>query len=146
LRSRVLQPANAAPVFFMVVAIAFMIPTFSFPTEARTLPLFTSLGVFVLSLYQLPKQVRQGDVSEGQVMDLGMRSTEEGGSGQAALMISALFLMFFLLAGLLGLQIASVTLATVGPAVFLQGRARWISAIVSGAVVLLFSTLVMDRI
>lgn len=146
LRARILQPANSAPAFFILVALAFMIPSFSFPTEARTLPLFTTLGVFVLSLYQLVKQIRVGDVSDGQVMDLGMRSTEEGGSGQAALMISGLFLMFFLLAGTLGLQIASVALATVGPAVFLKGRARWISAVVSGAVVLLFSTLVMDRI
>lgn len=146
LRTRVLQPANSAPIFFMIASIAFMIPTFSFPTEARTLPLTTSLGVFVLSAYQLVKQIRRGDVSGGQVMDLGMRSTEEGGSGQAALMISALLVMFFLLAGTLGLQIASVALATVGPAVFLQGRARWISSVVSGAVVLLFSTLVMDRI
>jgi TctA family transporter len=146
LRARVLQPANAAPAFFIIVAIAFMIPTLSFPTEARSLPLATSLGVLLLSVYQLVKQIRLGDVSDGQVMDLGMRSTEEGGSGQAVLMISALFLMFFLLAGTLGLQIASVALATIGPAVFLQGRARWVSAVVSGAVVLVFSTVVMDRI
>lgn len=146
IRTRVLQPANVAPAFFIIVALAFMIPSLSFPTEARTLPLTTSLGVLLLSVYQLIKQIRKGDLPDGQVMDLGMRSTEEGGSGEAALMISGLFVMFFLLAGTLGLQVGSVAIAAVGPAVFLKGRARWVSATVSGAVVLLFSALVMDRI
>lgn len=146
LRSRVLHEDNLAPLFFIALASVFLVLSFSFPTEARTLPLITSAGVVILSLYQLIKQIVRDHEAQGQVMDLGMRSTDMEGSRTAGMMIAGLFLMFFILAGTVGLQYASVALATVGPFIFLKGRNRWISTVISGGVVLTFSVLVMDRI
>ena len=128
------------------MAAGFAINALTFPTEARTVPLSTSLAVVGFSLYVLAKQVLKGDGSSGEIMDLGMRSTGMAGSVRAGTMIAGLFAMFLFLAGIIGLQFASVIFATVGPPLFLQGRVRWISGIISGGWVYAFSEFIMFRI
>lgn len=146
LGSRLVQEENIAPLFFVFGAAGFAVNSLSFPTEARTLPLMTSVAVIAFSLYQLIKQIVKGHGPKGEIMDLGMRSTEMEGSGRAGMMIGGLFFMFFVLAGIIGLQYSSVALATVGPIVFLEGRLRWISGVISGGVVFAFSEFLMERV
>lgn len=146
LRDRLLHFDNMAPLFFMVITAATGIVSLGFPTEARTLPLAASLTVFGLSTYQLLKQVMKDHAPQGEIMDLGMRSTEMEGAGRSGLMILGLVGLFFLLAGTIGLQWASVVFSTLGPVLFLEGRLRWISAAISGGFVFIFSEFVMFRI
>lgn len=145
-RSRFLLESNLGPVLFIVVATGFAINSLSFPTEARTLPLSTSIAVIGFSLYVLAKQLAKGDGSSGEIMDLGMRSTGMDGSVRSGMTIAALFAMFIFLAGIIGLQFASVVFATVGPLLFLEGRIRWTSAFISGSWVFVFSEFIMFRV
>lgn len=145
-RDSLIHSNNVAPLFFMLVAVGFGVGSLGFPTEARTLPLSTCIAVFGLSLYVLIKQTLQAHAPQGDIMDLGMRSTEMEGAGRAALMIAGTIVLFVLLAGTLGLQIAAVVFSTVGPILFLEGRLRWFSAAISGGFVYVFSEFVMFRI
>jgi TctA family transporter len=145
-RSRLLLESNLAPLLFVIVAAGFAVNALSFPTEARTLPLSTSIAVIGFSLYVLAKQLVKGDGSSGEIMDLGMRSTGMAGSVRAAWVIAGLFSMFILLAGIIGLQYASVVFATIGPLLFLEGRIRWTSGLISGGWVFVFSEFIMFRV
>jgi TctA family transporter len=145
-RSSLLRHENLAPLFFVVVAVAFMIPSFGFNSEARLVPLSTSLALLFFSVYVLIKQTVTGHRQQGEIMDLGMRSTEMDGALRSGSMIAGLFGMFFLLAGLIGIQYAAVLFSTIGPIVFLEGRLRWISALTSGGFVLIFSEFIMFRV
>jgi TctA family transporter len=146
LRDRLLHVDNLAPLFFMGFSAVFGIIAIGFPTEARTLPLATSIVVFTLSTYQLLKQVIRSHAPQGEIMDLGMRSTEMEGSGRSAMMIAGMILGFFVVAGFIGIQWASVLFSTVGPILFLQGRMRWISSVISGGFVYIFSEFLMFRV
>lgn len=68
------------------------------------------------------------------------------GALRSGVLIAGLFGLFFLLAGLIGIQYAAVLFSTIGPIVFLQGRLRWISALTSGGFVFIFSEFIMFRI
>lgn len=142
----VFRHENLAPLFFIAVAVAFMVPSFDFNTEARLVPLSTSLALLVFSLYVLVKQIATGHAQQGEIMDLGMRSTEMDGALRSGAMIAGLFGLFFVLAGLIGIQHAAVLFSTIGPIVFLRGRLRWISALTSGGFVFVFSEFIMFRI
>lgn len=146
LPDRILHLDNVAPLFFMTISGIAGVLSLSFPTEARTLPLSASIVIFTLSTYQLFKQVIKDHAPQGAVMDIGMRSTEMEGAGRSGLMIVSLVVLFFLLAGTIGLQWASVIFSTLGPIVFLEGRLRWVSAAVSGGFVFVFSQFVMYRV
>lgn len=137
---------NATPALFLAVALAAGFTSLSFPTEARTLPLATSVAIAGLCLYVIAKQTIQGHGARGEIMDLGMRSTEMAGALRAGLMILGMFSLFGVLAGIIGLQYASIVFSAVGPALFLTGRLRWVSAAISGGFVFLFSEFVMFRI
>jgi putative tricarboxylic transport membrane protein len=143
---RVFHIENAAPTLFLVIALWAGLTSLTFPTEARTLPLSTSVAIAGLCLYVMAKQTAKGHGVRGEIMDLGMRSTEMDGAKRAAFMIAGTFVLFGLLAGLIGIQYASVIFSTVGPALFLRGRLRWISAAISGGFVFLFSEFVMFRV
>jgi hypothetical protein len=145
-RDSLLGRENLAPLFFIVVAVAFMIPSFGFNSEARLVPLSTSLALLFFSLYVLIKQTVTGHAQQGEIMDLGMRSTEMDGALRSGAMIAGLFGLFFVLAGLIGIQYAAVVFSTIGPVVFLEGRLRWISALTSGGFVFLFSEFIMFQI
>jgi hypothetical protein len=145
-RDSFMRHENLAPGFFIVLATAFMIPSFGFNPEARLVPLSTSVAVLLFSLYVLIKQTVQGHTPEGEIMDLGMRSTEMDGALRSGLMIAGMFGLFFLLSGFIGIQYAAVVFSTLGPIFFLEGRLRWISALISGGFVFLFSEFVMFRI
>lgn len=146
LRDRLLHIDNLAPLFFIALSAAAAIVSLGFPTEARTLPLSASVAVFALSGYQLTKQILKDHAPQGDIMDLGMRSTEMEGAMRSGMMILAVIALFFLLAGTIGLQWASVVFSTIGPIFFLEGRLRWISALISGGFVFVFSEFVMFRV
>ncbi len=143
---RIFHLENAAPTLFLAIGVAAGINSFSFPTEARTLPLSMGIAIAGLCLYVMVKQTAQGHGARGEIMDLGMRSTEMAGALRSSMMILGTFVLFTVLAGLIGLQYASVIFSTVGPAIFLTGRLRWISAAVSGGFVYLFSEFVMYQV
>lgn len=146
LKARVLQEDNIAPVLFAAAALAFFFPALKFPADARMLPLATATGVIVLCLVQLVIQVVRPGKSNGQVMDLGMRSSEYSGSLRAGFVLLGLIVLCFLAAGVIGLQYAAVGLAAIGPALLLTGRMRWVSAALSGGLVWLFSEVLMNEI
>lgn len=145
LKAGLLREVNIAPILFAAAAMAFLIPALEFPADARFLPMTTAVGVIALCLIQLAVQVVRPGKPSAQVMDLGMRSADVSGSLRAGVILLGLVVLFFAAAGVIGLQYATVGLATIGPAVLLTGRIRWISAATSGGLVWLFSEFLMNQ-
>jgi putative tricarboxylic transport membrane protein len=143
---RVLHTDNLGPLLFIVVAVAFARPAFSFNTSARTLPLAMSTLIIILAGYQLVKQTIQSHQAGGDIMDLGMQSADAVGRRSAGFLIAGLFLVSGIVAGTIGLRVAAVLLAAAGPMLFLKGRSRWTSMAISGAFVWAFSEFLMDRL
>lgn len=147
LLTRILHRDNIGPVLFIALAIAFALPALSFTSTGRTVPLTMAISIVVMCAYQFVKQIVLSHPVGGDIMDLGMQQGEEGGGRRSAgMLIAGLFIVCGIIAGTLGLKVAAIVLAAVGPMLFLKGRSRWTSMVISGAFVWAFSEYLMERL
>jgi hypothetical protein len=137
-RRRLFRAELIPSLFFVVVGGACGVVSLGFSDTAKMLPLGASLVMFGLGGYELLKVLR-GSGQDGEILDLGMRSSELGVERRTVALVGGLLLLFFFLAGIAGLQIAAVVFALVGPPLFMEGRQRWTSSLISGGFVLGFS-------
>jgi TctA family transporter len=145
LLTRILHRDNVGPLLFIALAIAFALPALSFTSTGRTVPLAMAISIMVLCAYQFVKQIVLSHPVGGDIMDLGMQQSEEGdGRRSAGMLIAGLFVVCGIIAGTLGLRVAAIVLAAVGPMLFLKGRSRWTSTVISGAFVWAFSEYLME--
>lgn len=144
--SRLWREEHLGPLLVIAAAVSFVVASFDYSARARALPLAAGLAIIALAAGQLIQQIlRKGGKSE-QIMDLGMRSTGMEGARRAGLSIAGMLALFLFLAGLIGLKYAAIVLAALGPVLLLSGRLRWIGGAISGAVVALFSTILMEQL
>jgi hypothetical protein len=114
-------------------ALAFWV-SLGFPLQARRIPLAMSAGIIGLSAIELFRQLLFVQQPAGQIMDLGMRSTGVKGASRAGLLLAELFVLFAFLATTIRLDNAAIAFAALVPLVFLSGRQRWLTAAITGSI------------
>ena len=132
------------PIVGMLGAFGFLWASLELPGRAQTLPMWLSIGIFVLCLIQLLRQALTTEVQTTEILDLGMRSTGMAGMKSAAVIVGGLLAAFVVLAMIVGLQYASILLALLGPVLLLSGHLRWIGGGLAAVVVAVFSFVLLD--
>lgn len=105
-----------------------------YPPRARVLPLSLSIGIIALSAAELLVQIFRTGTSSRQIMDLGMRSTGMEGAARAAWILAGLFILFFVMVATIRLDNAAVAFAVLLPLLFLTGWRRWLTAAITGGI------------
>jgi TctA family transporter len=130
-----------ALVMLLVVGAAVW-TAFSFPPRARFMPLLTGIPIIPLLLFQLLFMRRS---TSGEIMDIGLRSLTVPGAGKTALAVGAFLGLFILLTATIGLPYASIVFAVVFPVVMCEGRMRWVTSAIAGAIVALVALVLLDH-
>ncbi|MCZ6849692.1 MAG: tripartite tricarboxylate transporter permease [Alphaproteobacteria bacterium] len=135
---------NLFPIFFVLVAGYFVWEGLGFRPKAASFPLLLGTAVIILAVAQIVKNGWED--GDGDVMDLGMLSAGVEGRGRSAAILFGLLCMFLVLATIIGLDYAAITLAALSPAALMVGKRPWAwgfltGGIIAGAVVFVFDDL-----
>ncbi len=135
---------NLFPIFFVLVAGYFVWEGLGFRPKAASFPLLLGTAVIILAVAQIVKNGWED--GNGDVMDLGMLSAGVEGRGRSAAILFGLICSFLVLAMIIGLDYAAITLAAVSPAALMVGKRPWAwgfltGGIIAGAVVFVFDNL-----
>ncbi|MEE8213769.1 MAG: tripartite tricarboxylate transporter permease [Alphaproteobacteria bacterium] len=135
---------NLFPIFFVLVAGYFVWEGLGFRPKAASFPLLLGSAVIILAVAQIIKNGWED--GNGDVMDLGMLSAGVEGRGRSAAILFGLLCMFLVLATIIGLDYAAITLAALSPAALMVGKRPWAwgfltGGIIAGAVVFVFDDL-----
>lgn len=135
---------NLFPIFFVLVAGYFVWEGLGFRPKAASFPLLLGTAVIILAVAQIVKNGWED--GNGDVMDLGMLSAGVEGRGRSAAILFGLLCMFLVLATIIGLDYAAITLAALSPAALMVGKRPWAwgfltGGIIAGAVVFVFDDL-----
>ncbi|MCZ6813732.1 MAG: tripartite tricarboxylate transporter permease [Alphaproteobacteria bacterium] len=135
---------NLFPIFFVLVAGYFVWEGLGFRPKAASFPLLLGTAVIILAVAQIVKNGWEDGT--GDVMDLGMLSAGVEGRGRSAAILFGLLCMFLVLATIIGLDYAAITLAALSPAALMVGKRPWAwgfltGGIIAGAVVFVFDDL-----
>lgn len=142
--SRFGGPLRLEDLFALVILLvvgAAVWTAFSFPPRARFMPLLTGIPIILLLLFQLLFMRRS---TSGEIMDIGLRSLTVPGAGKTALAVGAFLALFILLTATIGLPYASIAFAIVFPVVMCEGRMRWTTSAIAGAIVALVALVLLD--
>jgi TctA family transporter len=124
---------NLFPIFFALVAFAFVWSATGFKPLAAAFPMVMGSLVILACAIQIIINSRGG--GHGAVLDLGMLSAGVADRNRSALILLGLISGFILLAGAIGLQYAVVILAAVMPAFLMVGRRPWAWGILTGGII-----------
>ncbi|MEE8257471.1 MAG: tripartite tricarboxylate transporter TctB family protein, partial [Acidobacteriota bacterium] len=132
------------PIFFVLVAGYFVWEGLGFRPKAASFPLLLGTAVIILAVAQIVKNGWED--GNGDVMDLGMLSAGVEGRSRSAAILFGLICSFLVLAMIIGLDYAAITLAAVSPAALMVGKRPWAwgfltGGIIAGAVVFVFDNL-----
>jgi TctA family transporter len=129
----------------IVVTVAWLWDARTYPGIGWRFPMALSAGVLAITLWEMAK-VALGRSKQTTIMDLGMTSVGIEGSGKAAIRLSVLLVIFLLVGVTLHLAYAAIVLGIGIPVVMLRGFGKWPLAAITGAVVALFATVVLDNL
>jgi len=135
----VVRAENMVPLLLIAGGVLAFSTSMEFPTKAGRLPAAMSLGILLLSGLELFRQVFLVRPAAGQIMDLGMRSSGMKGAARAGFLLADLFVLFLVLAMLIRLDNAAIAFAVLVPLVFMSGKQRWTAAVVTGAILALWT-------
>jgi TctA family transporter len=125
----------------LLFAIAGIVGAMQYAPTARFLPMATCGVVILLVLFQLV--FGRGNLT-GQIMDIGLRSTELPEARRNALIITGGMVLYMLLTLTIGLAPASALFAAVFPLVLMKGRGRFIASVVGTAIVCVMAFGLLD--
>ncbi len=125
----------------LLFAIAGTVGAMQYDPTARFLPMATCGVVILLILFQLV--FGRGNLT-GQIMDIGLRSTELPEARRSALIIVAGMILYMLLTLTIGLAYASALFAAVFPLVLMKGRGRFVASVVGTAIVCVMAFGLLD--
>jgi TctA family transporter len=131
---------NMVPLALMVLGTIAIVESMDFRPRAQPLPMWTSIGMVVLStvLFIKGSFVTQGNGDPAQIMDLGLISRGAEGAQRRVKILAGLFGLFFLVALALGLPIAALTFAGLTPIVLMEGKYKWLASIIAVSLVSIF--------
>lgn len=112
-----------------------------FPPRAQFLPVLTSGGIVLLTVYHL---LFERHSETGQIMDIGLRSLSVPNAKKLATIILGFIGLLLLLSATIGLLYASIIFAGLFPLVMMQGKARWITSVISVVLVALITIGLLD--
>jgi putative tricarboxylic transport membrane protein len=123
---------NLFPIFFALVAAAFLWMATGFKPLAAAFPIAVGSLVILASVLQIVINSRGG--GNGAILDLGMLSTGVADQNRSALILFGLILGFALVATAIGLQYSVIMLAAAMPAFLMVGRRPWAWGILTGGI------------
>lgn len=135
---------NLFPLFFILVAGAFVWEATHFKPRAASFPIFLGSTVIVLALLQILQNSKVGS-KVGEVLDLGMISEGTVGRKRSAAILLGLIALFILLSITIGMEWGAIILAAVAPATLMTGKRPWAWGLLSGALIALFAFIVFDE-
>ena len=135
---------NLFPLFFILVAGAFVWEATHFKPKAASFPIFLGCTVIVLALLQILQNCKAGSRA-GDVMDLGMISEGTEGRARSAAIVFGLIALFVLLSLTIGMQWGAILLAAVAPAAMMTGKRPWAWGLLTGGLIALFTFIVFDE-
>jgi TctA family transporter len=130
---------NIAPLLLIAGAGVALWVSLDYPWQARRIPFAMSSGIMILAGVELFRQLFLVRSAPGQIMDLGMRSGGMEGSKRAGVLLLDLFVLFFFLAAMVGMDNAAIAFAVLMPVLFLPGRRRWFTAAITGGILTLWT-------
>lgn len=135
---------NLFPLFFILVAGAFVWEATHFRPKAASFPIFLGCTVMVLAALQIVQNGRKG-ARVGQVLDLGMVSEGIEGRKRSAAILLGLIALFILLSMTIGMEWGAIIVATVSPATMMTGKRPWAWGLLTGGLIALFAFVVFDE-
>jgi len=129
----------------IIITVAWLWDAKDYPGVGRHFPIVLSSGVLAITLWEMA-QVALGRAKQSTIMDLGMTSVGVEGTGKAAIRLVVLLGIFVLVGVTLHLAYAGIVLAVGIPIAMLRGFGKWPLSIVTGLIVALFITIVLDNI
>ena len=135
---------NLFPIFFVAVAGYFVWDALGFRPKAASFPLLLGSAVIILAVAQIIKN-GWGD-GNGDVMDLGMLSAGVEGRPRSAAILFGLICSFLVLATIIGLDYAAITLAAVSPAALMVGKRPWAWGFLTGGIIASAVVFVFDNL
>lgn len=140
-----LQPANLVPAGFAAAGVyaAMEVSTYD-GSRAALLPMFAAIALTVFAGTQLLLQLRYPTRRQGQIMDLGMRSTGAEGAKNAGIIVALIFALYIAAIWVIGLKFAGLLFAALIPITLMKGPKRYLVSGVSVALVAAFTFGVAD--
>jgi TctA family transporter len=129
----------------IIVTVAWLWDARDYPGGGWRFPVALSAGVLAITLWETAR-VALGRAKQSTIMDLGMTSVGVEGAGKAAIRLLVLLGVFVLVGVTLHLAYAGILLAVGIPIAMLRGFGKWPLAILTGLIVTLFITIVLDNI
>jgi hypothetical protein len=129
----------------LLIATLFILDTMDYVRRAASFPRTLSIGVVVLTLYEVGFMLT-GRKHSGNIMDLGLVSAGTEGSRRAAARVAGAMGAFLLVGVTLHLAYAAIFLSAVIPLLMLRGPGRFPIAVLTGGIVSLFVLIVLDNI
>ncbi len=130
---------NLIPILLIVTGIVGVWVILGYPFKARIMPLAFTVGFIALSAVELFRQWFLMKAPQGQIMDLGMRSSGMEGATRAGLMLAELSALFLFLTMTVRLDNAAIAFAVLVPVLFLSGPKRWLTAVITGGIIVLWT-------
>jgi TctA family transporter len=130
----------------MAAAGAVLWGSLEFTDRARFLPMWLSIFVIVLGVVHLARQYLRMGSGQVEIMDIGMRSIGAEGAGRTGALLAGLLGLFVLVSMLAGFRYGSMAFAFMLPLVMMQGKMRWIGAVIGVSLVGGFTVVVLDRL
>ncbi|NIO10626.1 MAG: hypothetical protein GTO40_22525 [Deltaproteobacteria bacterium] len=130
---------NIIPILLIVGGAIGLWVILGYPLKARIMPLSFTVGFISLSLLELFRQLFLSQATQGQIMDLGMRSSGMEGATRAGLMLAELSVLFLFLTATVRLDNAAIVFAFLLPVLFLPGRGRWLTAAITCGIITLWT-------
>jgi hypothetical protein len=132
------------PLLLMSGAAVALWVSLDYPPRARMLPLGLCVALIALSGLELFRQIARPETGPRQIMDLGMRSSGMEGAARAGVLLLDLFVLFLILAMTVRLDNAAIAFAILLPVLFLSGRKRWFTGVVTGGILTAWTYGFMD--
>ena len=110
-----------------------------------TYPFYLSLLALALLAFELWRGLR-GRPSPATLMDLGLISEGDAGARAAAVKTVGLLALFLLVGVTAGLKWGALAFALAAPPALLRGPARWLVALLTGAIVWIFIYVFLDNV
>jgi TctA family transporter len=140
-----LHRPDVVAIGFLTIGVYALSEALTYPgARASTLPIVAASGLTLFSLLQLFMQLRYPERKQGEIMDIGMRTVGTEGAQVAMLKVLVTLAIYVSAIVLVGLKYAGLIFALVLPILLMQGRRRFITALVAAALVGLFTIGIAD--
>lgn len=140
-----LQLDNLVPAAFAAAGVYALVQASGYhSSRAALLPMFAASCLTVFAVVQLFLQLRHPSREQGQIMDLGMRSSGAEGAKNAGIIVAVILAIYVAGIWIIGLKYSGLIFAALIPIALMKGWKRYGVAAISVALVAAFTFGVAD--